>query len=113
MARVLDFNEVQSSFMDIKLRDPERTEVHLDLPTEKTINELQNMKSELERMKEGDRTAVDEIYDLAARLMNCNFDLLTFTGEALRTKYGMNLVLILQFYSTYMSYVEELSNRKN
>ena len=113
MARVLDFNELQRSFMDIKLCDPERTEVHLDLPTEKTINELENMQAELARMEKGDRTAVDDIYDLAARLMNSNFDLLTFTGESLRTKYGMNLVLILQFYSSYMSFIEELKTRKN
>ena len=113
MSRTLDFNEVQSSFFDITLRDPDRTVVHLDIPTEETINALENMQGELERMKTGDKAAVAAIYDLAARLINCNFDYFTVTGEELQKKYGMNMVLTLKFFSTYMSYIEELTEQKN
>ena len=55
MARVLDFNELQSSFLDITLRDEARTVVHLDLPNEALINELENMDQEIENMKTGTR----------------------------------------------------------
>ena len=113
MARVLDLNEVQSSFMDLTLRDKERTVVHLDIPTEGLISELQNMQEDLDRMKTGDRPAVLAIYDLMARLVSCNLDYFTVTGEELPRKYGMNLVLALQFFSAYMDCVEELANRKN
>ena len=51
MPRVLDFNALQSSILDITLRDEARTVVHLDLPNEELVNELQHM--DLEEMKTG------------------------------------------------------------
>lgn len=113
MARALDFNDVQSSFWDITLRDADRTVVHLDIPDEATINKLQNMQGDLDMMKTGDKAAVAAIYDLAAMLINCNFDFFKVTGEELQKKYGMNMVLILKFFSMYMDCITELSNQKN
>lgn len=113
MSRVLDLNSVQSSFMDLTLRDDAHTMVQLDIPTEALVNELQNMGPELKKMETGDRTAVNMIYDLAARLINCNSDFLTVTGEELRTKYRMNLVVMLTFFKSYMGFINELSNQKN
>lgn len=113
MARVLDFNELQSSILDITLRDEGRTVVHLDLPNEALINELQNMGPEIENMKTGTQTAVKAIYDLAARLISCNLDYFQTTGDELLRKYNMNLVLTMQFFSTYMDCIAELSNQKN
>ena len=113
MARVMDFNQVQSSFWDITLRDKDRTVVHLDLPNEALINKLENMQTEIAAMKTGTQEAVKSIYDFAADLINCNFDYFTCTGEELATKYDMNMVIILQFISMYMNTIEELKNAKN
>lgn len=113
MARTLDFNELQSSILDITLRDPDRTVVNLDLPNEALVNELENMGPEIENMKTGNRAAIAGIYDLAARLINCNFNYFTTTGDELLRKYNMNLVLIMQFFTTYMDCITELSNQKN
>jgi hypothetical protein len=113
MPRVLDFNNLQNSILDITLRDEARTVVHLDIPSEEVINELQNMGPEIERMKTGNQAAVNGIYDLAARLINCNLDYFTTTGDELMRRYGMNLVLTLQFFSAYMDCIAELSNQKN
>ena len=113
MARVLDFNNVQSSFLDITLRDEARTVVHLDLPVEALVNELENIQGELDKMKSGNKEGVEAIYDLGARLINCNFDYFTTTGQELRTKYGMNLVLMITFFTTYMAGIAEFTNAKN
>lgn len=113
MARVLDFNALQSSILDITLRDEARTVVHLDLPNEALINKLENMGPEIENMKTGNQAAVKGIYDLAAQLISCNLDYFTTTGDELLRKYNMNLVLLLQFFSAYMDCVAEISNRKN
>ena len=113
MARVLDLNEVQSSFMDVTLRDEARTVVHLDLPTEALVNDLQNMQTSLDELKTGDQPAIKAIYDLMAKLINCNLDLFQTTGEELQKKYGMNLVVTLAFFNAYMDCVTELSNQKN
>lgn len=111
MPRVLDFNALQSSILDITLRDEARTVVHLDLPDEAIINELQQL--DLEKMKTGSQEAVKSIYDLAAKLINCNLDYFKTTGDELLRKYNMNLVLLLQFFSAYMDCITELSNQKN
>lgn len=111
MPRVLDFNNLQSSILDITLRDEARTVVHLDLPNEALISELQNI--DLEEMKTGNQAAVKGIYDLAAQLINCNLDYFKTTGDELLRKYNMNLVLLLQFFSAYMDCITELSNQKN
>lgn len=113
MARTLDLNSIQESLMDLTLRDEQKTVVHLDMPTEALINELQNMEPELERMKTGDKMAIGMIYDLAARLINCNFDGFTATGDELSTKYGLHLMATLTFFSGYMEAVEEVIKVKN
>jgi hypothetical protein len=113
MARILDLNNVQQSFMDLTLQDDARTVVHLDIPKESMVSELQGMGPELEKIKKGDRESVDLIYDLAARLINCNLDYFTTTGQELREKYGMNLFSAIAFFSAYLGFINELSNQKN
>ena len=113
MARMLDLNSIQESLLDLQLRDEAHTIVHLDMPTEALINELQHMGPDLERMKTGDQAAIGMIYDLAARLINCNFDGFRATGEELRTKYNMHLVAALTFFSGYMEAIDELIKAKN
>ena len=38
--RTLDLNNIQESLLDVTLRDDARTVLHLDIPTEKLVNEL-------------------------------------------------------------------------
>lgn len=113
MARVLDLNNVQESLLDLTLRDADRTVVHLDIPNEALINELQNMGPELEKMKTGNASAIASIYDLAVRLINCNFDGFTTNREELVKKYGMHLVATLTFFNAYMDAIKELAIEKN
>ncbi len=113
MARVLDLNIVQNSIMDLTLQDANRTVVHLDFPTEELVQELEAMQGEFEALKKGDRRAVEKIYDLAASLINCNFDYFKVTGQELRNTYRMNVVGALQFFSAYLSFLEDLKNEKN
>lgn len=113
MARVLDLNNIQDSLLDLTLRDAARTVVHLDIPNEALISELENLGPELKKLEAGNRASVDMAYDLAARLINCNFDGFRATGQELRTKYGMHLVATLNFFSGYMSAIDELIKEKN
>lgn len=113
MARVLDLNNVQQSFMDLTLQDDAHTVVHLDITTEENVNKLMSIGPELEKLKKGDREGVDAIYDLAAKIISCNLDYFTVTGQELREKYGMNLYSAIAFFSAYMGFIKELSNQKN
>lgn len=113
MAKVLDLNSTERAIMDLVLQDDDRTVVHLDTPTEALVAELENMSPELDKLRTGDKTAVVMIYDLAARLISCNFDFFKVTGQELREKYRMNLLGALTFYKAYMDCITEITNAKN
>ena len=113
MARVLDLNCVQSSIMDLTLQDDDRTVLHLDFPTEALVRELEQMGPELKKIESGDRSSVELIYDLAARLISCNFDYIKVTAQELREKYRMNLFSAMTFFSAYLSFINDLGNQKN
>lgn len=113
MARILDLNNVQQSFMDLTLQDDARTVVHLDITTEENVNKLLGISADLEKLKSGNREGVDAVYDLAAQIISCNLDYFTVTGKQLREKYRMNLYTLIAFFSAYMSFINELGNQKN
>ena len=113
MARVLDLNTVQTSLMDLTLQDPNRTVVHLDIPTEELVREFEAMLPELDTLKKGDRAAVHRIYDIAAKLISVNMDFFTVTGEELRTTYRMNVLSAIQFLGVYLDTLETIANGKN
>ena len=113
MARVLDLNTVQSSILDITLQDKDRTVVHLDVPSEELVRELEALVPELDKLKKGDRAAVNETYEVAAKLINCNQDYFQVTAQELRTTYRMNLLSAINFLSAYFDCIEALANQKN
>lgn len=113
MARILDLNTIQESLLDVTLRDSARTVVHLDIPNEALVGELERLGPELKQLEAGDRNAVDMAYDLAARLISCNFDGFKTDGPELKTRFGMHLVAVLTFFSGYMSAINELVKKKN
>lgn len=113
MAKVLDLNELQNSILDLTLQDEHRTVVHLEFPTEALVRELEALQPELVKMQKGDASAVVAIYDLAAKLINCNSDLITVTGEQLRKDYRMSVLSAIKFFDAYLGAINEIANAKN
>lgn len=113
MARILDLNAQQRSLLDVTLQDAERTVVHLDIPTEGMVNDLQTLIPEFEKIKTGDRSNVDIMYNLAASLLNCNQDYFAVKPEELPGKYRMNLVSVINFFAAYFAALEDLTKEKN
>ena len=113
MARTLDLNNVQQSFMDLTLQDDAHTVVHLDITTEANVNKLLSISADLEKLKSGNREGLDAVYDLAAQIINCNLDYFTTTAQELRGKYRMNMYTLIAFFSAYLGFINELSNQKN
>lgn len=113
MARTLDLNAEQSSLMDVTLKDSDHTVLHLDIPNERTVNELENIRSELQKVKNGDRNGSEVLYDFSARILSINQDFIKVTADELKTKYNMNLINVLTFLGAYMGAINELSDQKN
>ena len=114
MARVLDLNQVQGSLLDVTLTDEQQTVLHLDIPTEALVQEMQAMRPEIRKIKSGDKNAVDMLYEITARILSCNQDYITVTKDDLQSgKYKMNLVYLVSIFGAYFSAIDELAQQKN
>lgn len=112
MAQLLSFNRFRPPVMPLEL--PDGTAVNLCPPTVELQEEVRANLSRLHELLQGDDDEItDGLYDLASRLMNCNRNLKTFTGQQLRTKHGMDVADLVVFYSAYADYIKEIESAKN
>lgn len=111
---VLDLNTTQLETLDLTLQDADRTTLHVTTPTEALVAELEAFTPDmLTVIKTGNKEGVQSIYDLAARLISCNREGITITGEELLGKYRMTLESAVVFFSAYMDYITGITNQKN
>lgn len=112
--KTLNFNQLQRPTLELTMTDKAQTVIRVGTPTVALFEELEALLPEFETVaRTGNREAVSAIYDMAARLMNCNYSFITVTGEELQTKYGMGLDAMQIFFSAYMDFVSEIYNAKN
>ena len=110
----LDFNTLNEPVLELTMQDENKTVIEVVAPSEGLIEELMNMGPELDEIaKSGDARNIKAIYDLAARLINCNRSFVTVTAEELRDKYKMKLYSMIIFYNSYFDFVSEINSAKN
>lgn len=114
MAKVLDFNTIERPVLELVMQDDERTHIRVSTPTESLVEELAQLAPQLDKVLQSkDAESVAAIYDLAARLINCNRDCIKVTPEDLRGKYRMNLESLIIFFGAYVDFINEVTNAKN
>lgn len=112
--KVLNFNQIQRPSVELTMMDVEQTVIRVTTPSVDLLEELEAALPEFEKVaRSGNKEAVLAIYDLAARLINCNLSFITVTADELRTKYNMGLDLMQIFFSAYMDFVNEIYKEKN
>ena len=109
--RVLDLNTAQRPTLELTLCDAEHTTLHIGMPTEADINELQSM--DFSGLESGEQVDSAAVYEMAARLINCNRDGIKVTGKELREKYGMDIELAVVFFEAYTDFINTIANEKN
>ena len=114
MPKIIDFNSYRRPELIIVMKDKKGTTLHVTTPTEQLVEEFRANLMELQRALTGqDEEASRLVYHLAAKLINCNLDGVTTTGEELAKKYGLNLEDMTVFWTAYMEFIEEIQNAKN
>lgn len=115
MAKILDFNAIETPVLPLIMRDEARTRIDVTTPPEKLISEMLGVAQGVEKIVEnGDSQTYASMYDLAARLMSFNLQGIQVTAEELENKYGLgNLMSIVQFFNAYASFITEIVNSKN
>ena len=111
---VLDLNSLDIPVLELTLKNTERTTLRVKAPTEGLINEFEALvKDGLGSLQTGDRSSVAESYDLVARLISCNMENITITGDELRTKYNVDLWALLALVKGYVAFINEIKDAKN
>ena len=114
MAKVLDFNTVERPTLELIMPDTDHTIIKVGTPTESLVEELAKLEPQLNKaLQSEDEEAKAAIYDLAARLINCNRNFVKVTPEDLRDKFDMNLENLIIFFGTYIDFINEVTQAKN
>lgn len=114
MAETLDFNQYRPPVLPLILMDEQHTVINVSPPTVDLQEELRARQGQLRALlSKEDEEMVDVLYDLAARLMSCNRNLIKFTAHELRTTYKMDVEDLVVFYRAYAEYITEIERSKN
>ena len=114
MSKVLDFNDLMQPTLVVRMQDDDKTVIHVGPPTVDLADELRNNAEQLQKALAGNPEETRPVvYNLAARLINCNLDGVTVKAEELPVKYRMSQEALSIFFEAYVEYLGEISNEKN
>lgn len=110
----LNFNKYRPPILPIEMPDENSTVIHVVPPTVNLQEELRARSADLHALLNGgDDEKRDALFDLAARLMSCNRNMLTITPDQLRTTYRLDEEDMVVFFETYTNFVKGIENAKN
>ena len=114
MTNTLSFKRYRPPVLPVELLDERQTVIHVTPPTVALQEELRGCMSELNALLTGGEEEKREgLWDLAARLMSCNRNMLTLTPDSLRATYGLDEEDLVVFYDEYARFLTDLENAKN
>lgn len=114
MSEIYSFSEHRPPVLEIELPDKNKTVVHVTPPTLKLIEEVtERMPDLLDLHTKGAPELVRASFDLAARMMSCNLDGMTFTAEDLRDAYELTRYDVIGFFKLYVDFLTEIKDAKN
>jgi len=114
MEEVLNFNRHRPPILKVEMLDDDNTVLHIVPPTVDLQEELRTKAADLNAMFTGtDEEKRAGMWDLAARLMSCNRNMLKITPELLRTTYRLDEEDLVVFYEAYAGFVRRIETAKN
>lgn len=115
MSRSLDFNAIERPTLDVTMRDEAHTVLHISVPTEAFVEEMESLSPTIDKMKKGGNTRelFKALFEFFAKVLSHNEDGLEVTADDLRKVYKLTLVDLLALYGEYMAFIEELQSAKN
>lgn len=108
------FNRYRPPIWAVEMPDKEGTILHIIPPTVDLQEELRASAGDFNALLTGgddDKRAA--LYDLAARLMSCNRNMLKITPEDLRKMYHIDAEDLVEFFQGYVDFIKGIENAKN
>lgn len=117
MSKILDLRQVGRPTLTIIFPvEGEELVVHVCAPTVALVDELRLGLDALSKVlngEEGEHATKMAVYDLAAKLINCNTDGFKTDARELATKYHMSLETLAVFFDNYVEFIDIIQNEKN
>lgn len=114
MAKGLNFRNFAQPVLPLNMNDAEETLIRVTAPTVELTERLEaNLDAIVATFAKGDRTSLDEVWQLAADLISCNRDRIKVTVVELKGKYGVSYEMLMAFYAAYSEFIDEIENEKN
>ena len=109
-----NFNRHRPPIWAVEMPDKDGTILHIVPPTVDLQEELRaSSRDFMSLLDGGDEDKRAALYDLAARLMSCNRDLLKITPDSLRKTYGIDAEDLVEFFHGYVDFIKGIENAKN
>lgn len=110
----LNFNKYRPPILKVEMLDDADTVIHVTPPTVDLQEELRARLPELNALLTGgeDEQRV-ALFDLAARLMSCNRNMLKITPQQLRATYNLDEEDLVVFYEAYADFLKGIEHAKN
>lgn len=114
MDNVVNFNRYRPPILKVEMLDAAGTVLQVVPPTVELQEELRAKSADLYALLTGnDADKRAGLYDLAARLMSCNRNMLTITPESIRTTYNLVEEDLVVFFEAYTNFVRGIEQAKN
>lgn len=110
----LNFNKYRPPILNVEMMDDEGTVLHITPPTVDLQEELRARMADLNALLTGgeDEQRV-ALFNLAARLMSCNRNMLKVTPQQLRTTYRLDEEDLVVFFEAYAEFLTGIEKAKN
>ena len=110
----LNFNRHRPPILHIEMLDDDNTVLHVTPPTVDLQEELRDSAADFNALLNGgDAEKRKAIFDLAARLMSCNRNMLKITPEDIQKVYRLDAEDLVAFFEHYVEFVRGIENAKN
>lgn len=110
MANVLNFNKTKKQYMTVVLPDEKETTIMIGTPTKKVMDEFIAMGQGLQDAA-SDTEAMDELYDLTAKIMSHNKGGIRITSDQIAEI--LDLEDIMAFIQSYTVFIQGITGSKN
>lgn len=109
MAKMLDFSKSRKPTLPIKLDDGSM--IYVYTPSKGEIEEMLDASEYFNSALDGDRDAMDRLYELTARLMCNNKMGREITSEELAGYFDITDIVV--FFRGYSEFISEVTKEKN
>ena len=111
----LNFRQFSQPSLPITMNDAEETLFTVTTPSVELVETLEaNKDAIIESISTGNKDSLDEVWNLAAKLISCNRECRHVTADELKGRYGMTYGMLFAFFKVYEEdLLAEIENAKN